>query len=239
MNRLLFFAIVLPMIAADLPFPSLSFPSLGEERDQPGISELKRVMRAHCIRIIEVKFVKKGCYSNHEVQGLCFSTEDYHFWDHMVDMFAAGRSGGMIQSCEFQKALEHVFRGCLSFGIHGLPNIGKADLDLLFPASEAIRWFVGPADWILLEKVPGSVTIRPVPGNYALHFVPGFAPKKTEKMEDSLKRILQQNCVLQDMLKETNETVKALAKEVSVLKKNALAAPPPAPLVKNKRKYSL
>ena len=72
--------------------------------------------------------------------------------------------------------LPHLSESLLS-DIVGIPPL-MADSHVFFPGDALVRWCVDPADWILEEMVPGSLTLFPRGENYALHFVPQHSISK-------------------------------------------------------------
>ena len=123
---------------------------------------------------LEIKMIKKDLDGGVDVCGGAFDVSNAEFWNAFADVLRRGQEGDVVYRCSFTNMLRRIFLPPGMY-IEGLKPLLPEYRQIFLPADEAVRWRVGPADF--LRKVPGSVTLCPKGEEYGLHFVPACPPE--------------------------------------------------------------
>ena len=172
MKVLLFFLVAVHVYACD----EFDKPML-KRSDIPKIEHMVSDLKRLAVNKLEVKYITK--YDRPDISGAVFDVDDSSFWFTLVEFFNSGDRGELIQNCELEELVLDILPQATKSEIYGIGMLCNRQIRCFFPGYSAIQWCVGPTDWILLNKAPGSVTLRPVGYNYALHFVPNGFKKVT------------------------------------------------------------
>ena len=136
-------------------------------------------MKNNKISSLEVKYI-----FNHPsiVVGRVFEVQDEDFWKAFAHMLQKAKFGVFVCERSFESHLLRVLdQAPIKKNFEKLDMLCRRHWHEFFPGDAPIRWIAGPVDWILENKVPGSVTLYPGTGNYSLHFVPNLkAPNPAE-----------------------------------------------------------
>ena len=170
-------------------------PSLITDLDLFGIQNMQKNMLSGSVCTIEIKRVRK-IYNIpmelREVEGGLFHmpmSRYQGFWNGFASLFSG--NGAAFHAHSFEEFLEQVLP---NMRYEAIPGIGEMrSLKPIFPKDEAIFWRVGPADWILREKIPGSITLHPFGQSYALHFVPYDALPRSAQIFQDYQELQKQN----------------------------------------------
>lgn len=213
---LLLFACVVHLYAAVCDGPFL------RACDEKGMYTLCHQLKTNGIVTLEVKFIQKdpGCDHGSAVFGSVFFLNEgafwrnRRFWEDFCQVMLESKEHGVSCNREFQRKLLNVLRSCERRSIAGLEQLSPQQIDNLFPSDTAVRWGVGLVDWILKDRVPGSVTLCPGGVDYALHFVPEQIYEKKDCNCLNLQGKVQELQQSMTKLEERLRTVEAILQGV-------------------------
>ena len=165
--------------------------------------------------LIEVKFIKSDPYSddNAEVYGFSFVVGDSGFWMELLGVIKDSVKNGKVSSRNLEKLFLEIIPTSKGYPVKNLLRPTSRQLRELFPGDMAVRWCIGPVDWILERRVPGSVTLCPGGRDYALHYVPWCAVPKDFKARIPEDALSMQLNAMQLCLNQVKEELKAVHEE--------------------------
>ena len=188
-------------------------PLVGYE-EVDAIVRLRNRLLRYDFPLLEIKMIKKDLDGGVDVCGGAFCVRHPVFWKEFEDVLCRGQDGAVVYSCKFKNMLKEIFLSAPGIFIEGLKSLLPEHRQIFLPSDEVVRWRVGPTDYVLLRKVPGSVTLCPKGEEYGLHFVPACPPERC-CVSSSLRSEVRE---LRKNLKHNADVMASLRKNLMLLR---------------------
>lgn len=213
-STFLHFVLVTKMLAC-----FCSNPSFDGELDLREIQALEGRLMNEIKPLLEVKFVQEGTFrhSDAEIYGGTFHVCNPTFWQEFASVVSHGQTGDVVYNHSLGDALTRMALSTKLFGVEGLNPLSEEQIKSFFPKSQTIQWHIGPANYSLLKKVPGTVVLRPDGSHYALHFVPECSESLHTKHAAELKKLRAENQTIQTTLTHLEVMLASMAQSIAHL----------------------